>query len=216
MSLSAASNMMNQITSKERDAETGLDYFGARYYSGAQGRFTSPDPLLNSGRPTNPQSWNRYAYTLNNPLRYVDPTGLYEWAASVCSAGDKDCENEYKDDQQEFRDSLTYLKMSRDSFDKKSNEYKRLNAARKAYGKRSLFSNWSGHPDLNWGLPAPKAGALPGCAMPRQLKEAHSILIWANLLDLQLRMTNYEAIANSRIYCSCLRRAATAWARWLC
>jgi hypothetical protein len=45
MLLSAASNLMNQITSKERDAETGLDYFGARYYSGAEGRFTSPDPL---------------------------------------------------------------------------------------------------------------------------------------------------------------------------
>ena len=34
-----------QITSKERDAETGLDYFGARYLSSVQGRFTSTDPL---------------------------------------------------------------------------------------------------------------------------------------------------------------------------
>jgi RHS repeat-associated protein len=34
-----------KFTSKERDAESGLDYFGARYFSGAQGRFTSPDPL---------------------------------------------------------------------------------------------------------------------------------------------------------------------------
>jgi len=33
---------------KERDAETGLDYFGARYYSAAQGRFVSPDPLMAS------------------------------------------------------------------------------------------------------------------------------------------------------------------------
>jgi hypothetical protein len=33
------------FTGKERDAETGLDFFGARYYSGAQGRFTSPDPF---------------------------------------------------------------------------------------------------------------------------------------------------------------------------
>lgn len=57
---------------------TGLDYFGARYFSGAQGRFTSPDPLLNSGRPWEPQSWNRYSYVLNNPLRYIDPLGLYE------------------------------------------------------------------------------------------------------------------------------------------
>jgi RHS repeat-associated protein len=123
-----------KFTSKERDVETGLDYFGARYLSAAQGRFTSPDPLLNSGRPTEPQSWNRYAYTLNNPLRYVDPTGLYVWAASGCS-GDKACENEYEENQQEFRDSLTYLKMARDSFGKKSKEYKRLNAAWKSYGK---------------------------------------------------------------------------------
>ena len=36
---------MAMFTAKERDAETGLDYFGARYYSGAQGRFTSADPL---------------------------------------------------------------------------------------------------------------------------------------------------------------------------
>jgi len=62
-------------TGKERDAETGLDYFGARYFSGAQGRFTSPDPLMASARISNPQAWNRYAYTYNNPLRYVDPNG---------------------------------------------------------------------------------------------------------------------------------------------
>ena len=35
MHISAASNRMNQFTSKERDAETGLDFFGAKYYSGA-------------------------------------------------------------------------------------------------------------------------------------------------------------------------------------
>jgi RHS repeat-associated protein len=66
------------FTGKERDAETGLDYFGARYMSSAQGRFTSPDPLLASGRVENPQTWNRYAYVLNNPLRLIDRTGLYE------------------------------------------------------------------------------------------------------------------------------------------
>lgn len=53
-----------------------MDYFGARYFSSAQGRFTSVDRLLLSARPETPQSWNRYAYTVNNPLRYIDPTGL--------------------------------------------------------------------------------------------------------------------------------------------
>jgi hypothetical protein len=53
-----------------------LDYFGARYLSAAQGRFTSPDPLLESGRIYDPQTWNRYTYVRNNPLRFIDPTGL--------------------------------------------------------------------------------------------------------------------------------------------
>jgi RHS repeat-associated protein len=66
-----------KFTGKERDTESGLDYFGARYYGSSMGRFMSPDPLLNSGRPDNPQTWNRYAYALNNPLTTVDPTGLY-------------------------------------------------------------------------------------------------------------------------------------------
>jgi RHS repeat-associated protein len=64
------------LTLKERDIETGLDYFGARYHSSAQGRFTSPDPLLSSGKSLQPQSWNRYSYCLNDPLNYVDPNGL--------------------------------------------------------------------------------------------------------------------------------------------
>lgn len=69
-------NVTQKFTQKERDVETGLDYFGARYYSSAQGRFTSVDPLLASGRVAMPQSWNRYSYVLNNPLRLVDPTGM--------------------------------------------------------------------------------------------------------------------------------------------
>jgi len=56
-----------KFTGKERDAETGLDYFGARYFSGAQGRFTSVDPILGTGVVDNPQSWNRYAHVHNNP-----------------------------------------------------------------------------------------------------------------------------------------------------
>lgn len=69
-------NVRQKFTQKERDNETGLDYFLARYYSSSQGRFTSPDPLLASGKTANPQSWNRYTYTINNPLKYIDPSGL--------------------------------------------------------------------------------------------------------------------------------------------
>src|SRR5713226_8104817 len=66
-----------QFTGKERDAETGLDYFGARYFSGPQGRFTSADPSGISIDRTNPQSWNRYAYTYNTPLKLVDRNGMW-------------------------------------------------------------------------------------------------------------------------------------------
>jgi RHS repeat-associated protein len=62
-------------TGKERDSETGLDYFGTRYFSGAQGRFTSADEPLADQFEQNPQSWNLYSYGRNNPLRFVDPTG---------------------------------------------------------------------------------------------------------------------------------------------
>jgi RHS repeat-associated protein len=77
----APDNVRQQFTTKERDNETALDYFGARYYSSAQGRFSSPDPLLSSGRSTQPQSWNRYSYVLNRPLMLVDPTGL-DWGVT--------------------------------------------------------------------------------------------------------------------------------------
>jgi RHS repeat-associated protein len=73
---SAADNVRQKFTSKERDIETGLDYFGARYYSSVQGRFTGVD--IAGPNLSNPQSLNKYAYTLNNPLRYIDRNGLYE------------------------------------------------------------------------------------------------------------------------------------------
>jgi RHS repeat-associated protein len=70
-------SVRQKFGSKERDIETGLDYFLARYYSSTQGRFTSPDPIFISDWQTaNPQLWNLYNYVGNNPLAYVDPTGM--------------------------------------------------------------------------------------------------------------------------------------------
>ena len=66
-----------KFTSKERDNESGLDYFLARYHSNKQGRFTSVDPENAGASPDDPQSWNGYAYARNNPLIYVDSTGRY-------------------------------------------------------------------------------------------------------------------------------------------
>jgi RHS repeat-associated protein len=69
-------DVAQKFTAKERDQETGLDFFGARYMSSAQGRFTSPDPhTATILHLINPQRWNMYAYGLNNPLFYTDPTG---------------------------------------------------------------------------------------------------------------------------------------------
>ncbi len=69
---------------KEKDKETGLVYFGARYLDPVSGRFLQPDPVgpvdpmtgkVNVEMLTNPQRLNRYAYGLNNPYRYIDPDG---------------------------------------------------------------------------------------------------------------------------------------------
>jgi len=68
---------LSVFTGKERDPESGNDYFGARYYTSAMGRFMSPDPAgLVAANPSYPQTWNLYTYAANNPLRYTDPTGL--------------------------------------------------------------------------------------------------------------------------------------------
>ncbi len=68
------------FTGKERDTESGLDYFGARYVSSNMGRFLSPDWSSNPisipfVRLDNPQTLNRYSYVNNNPLSRFDPYG---------------------------------------------------------------------------------------------------------------------------------------------
>src|SRR5436853_4896882 len=66
-----------KFTLKERDNETGLDYFLARYYSSMQGRFTTVDPIMiHDDRLEEPQRLNLYEYCRNNPLRFIDPNGL--------------------------------------------------------------------------------------------------------------------------------------------
>lgn len=65
-----------QFGGKERDVDTGFDYFGGRYYASGNGRFTTVDPFLDIEQAlVDPQRWNRYTYVRNNPFRYVDPDG---------------------------------------------------------------------------------------------------------------------------------------------
>jgi RHS repeat-associated protein len=68
---------LHQFTGKERDQESGLDYFGARYYGSALGRFTSPDPLLlTRTRLLDPQGLNRYSYARNRSTISIDDGGF--------------------------------------------------------------------------------------------------------------------------------------------
>jgi RHS repeat-associated protein len=69
-------NVPYKFTGQEYDSSTGLYFYKARYYDAHLGRFIQPDTIVPD--PYLPQSWNRYAYVLNNPLKYTDPTGHAE------------------------------------------------------------------------------------------------------------------------------------------
>lgn len=127
---SAASAIPPHFTGKERDSESGNDYFGARYYASTMGRFLSPDwsakiepvPYAKLG---NPQSLNLYSYVWNNPLSRNDPDGHYTCADSAkCdSANDK-----------AFQSRLDNLKAAQGTFKEGSKEYKQIGKILSAYG----------------------------------------------------------------------------------
>ena len=101
----------HKFTGKERDTESGLDNFLARYMASNQGRFFSPDPGNASGFTNldDPQGWNGYAYVRNSPLLFIDPLGMVycrpaipasgsqigtnsvEW---ICDRTDKECDQD--------------------------------------------------------------------------------------------------------------------------
>jgi RHS repeat-associated protein len=91
-----SSLLQSRYTGKERDAESGLDYFGARYYGSSMGRFMSPDwaakaepvPYAKLG---DPQTLNLYAYVGNNPLSRVDADGHY---TAGCGGDVKNCDKQ--------------------------------------------------------------------------------------------------------------------------
>jgi RHS repeat-associated protein len=71
-----ADNIRQRFTGYEKDTETQLDFAEARMYQNKHGRFTAVDPLMASANPGNPQTFNRYIYTGNNPINNIDPSGL--------------------------------------------------------------------------------------------------------------------------------------------
>jgi RHS repeat-associated protein len=109
----------SRSTGKERDIETGLDYFGARYYGSNMGRFTSPDPMvLMPQKLGDPQQWNMYSYVRNTPLSLMDPTGMYICGASKkeCDAFDKALQEALKSkDKDVLRAAQSYGQMGQDN-----------------------------------------------------------------------------------------------------
>jgi RHS repeat-associated protein len=103
-----------KFTQKERDIETGLDYFGARYYASTQGRFTSTDPIIiMADRLIDPQELNLYNYARNNPLRFTDPTG-----EDVNDSSLKD-----NDDYQKWKKAFLATEAGRAQWDKYNNDH---------------------------------------------------------------------------------------------
>ena len=91
--------IITSSAAKERDTESGNDYFGARYYASSMGRWLSPDwsakyEPVPYAKLDNPQSLNLYGYVLNNPLSHADPDGhqcdtcqkVWSWLTSSHSA----------------------------------------------------------------------------------------------------------------------------------
>jgi RHS repeat-associated protein len=95
-----------KFNGKERDTESGLDNFGARYHASALGRFMQTDPVwIKANRILDPQRLNLYAYGRNDPLKFTDPTGMdiklgscgSDMTTSMCEAAITDGLN--KDDR---------------------------------------------------------------------------------------------------------------------
>ena len=121
----------NHFTGKERDTESGNDYFGARYFASTMGRFLSPDWSAKAepvpyAKLDDPQSLNLYAYVRNNPLSRTDPTGHYEFRNSGCGDNAK-CQKAWDKRQDKFE-----KRREKDLNSKKAD----VRAAAAAYGAR--------------------------------------------------------------------------------
>ena len=121
-----------KFTGKERDPDTGSDYFGARWYRYDMSRFFSPDW---SSTPTgvpyadldDPQSLNLYSYVRNSPLNHTDPTGHYELVANTCRADNTGCKRNYEMATTRFENERQKALQSKDP---------RVRAAAAAFGAR--------------------------------------------------------------------------------
>jgi RHS repeat-associated protein len=129
----------------ERDPETQLDYLGARNYSYTTGRFVQVDPVHQSAIANHPQSWNRYSYTMNNPVAWIDVDGLWTWGDGAT--------DEYKD---QFRKWYSDLQKARDGYKKGSKEYNKLDKILNTLGTEDDKNNVQ----IRFGTKAVDGGAL--------------------------------------------------------
>lgn len=112
------------------------------------GRFMSPDPMLNSGRPGDPQTWNRYTYVRNNPHGRIDPSGLYD-LPTLCRH-EKGCSADAANLKQGVKDLTAKVNGMSDGPEKT-----RLQASLKALGTENDGNNV----DVNFGKNADGAAA---------------------------------------------------------
>ena len=120
-----------RYTGKERDTESGNDYFGARYYASSMGRWLSPDWSVKVypvpyAKLDNPQTLNLYAYVGNNPLNRFDPDGHYS-----C-----DTKN-HAGECGKIKDALAIVKKADSNLKEGSKERGRLDAVLKFYGSEN-------------------------------------------------------------------------------
>lgn len=87
-SFSGSDQDAHHYATLDYDSESNTDHAQFRQYSSTEGRFLSPDPYGGSYDPTNPQSFNRYEYAMDNPLSNIDPSGLQcdPWNATTWTA----------------------------------------------------------------------------------------------------------------------------------
>jgi RHS repeat-associated protein len=187
-----------QFTGQRRDEESGLDYFLARYHSGELGRFTTPDPV--GGSKANPQSMNQYAYVLNNPLAYVDPTGLVvEWhdSKAKCKDGETECRTGA---QRKFENRLEKLRNSDDDETRAKGEkltetYDRLKSSKAVFEVVKGGSSGSSRGEISYSgnnhftIELTGGGQVLGLNSTQKL--AHEFEHGRQILDGELSFQNY-------------------------
>lgn len=125
-------------TGYEKDDESGLQFAQARYFNPMHGRYTTVDPMTASATIRNPQSFNRYAYVNNSPVKNTDPLGLspVSWNSSFgggggfCSAARSSCE-EGGDEELTTPSIEAYQKQQQEQERKRQQEKKKKAEAKK-------------------------------------------------------------------------------------